>query len=271
MRSNDPGPEGPGPGTRGPVAGVELTLLAGQTALVTGASRGIGRATALRLAAAGARVIAHFGSSQEAAESLAAGIRRDGGRVDLVRSDLSKPDAAQSLAAQVRRLGVERLDILVSNAGVGSVRTLEAQTLDEFDRHYAINVRTPYFLVQQCLPFLLEGSRVIFVSSTTARSAPVGASLYASTKGAINTLVRCLAAELGPRGIRVNAVAPGAIETDMASFLKIEAARQAVIAEQALKRVGQADDVADAIVALASSDSRWISGQVIEVSGGTRL
>ena len=119
MRSNDTGPEGSGPGTRGPAAGVELTLLAGQTALVTGASRGIGRATALRLAAAGARVIAHFGSSQEAAESLTAGIRRDGGSVDLVRSDLSKRDAAQSLAAQVRRLGVERLDILVSNAAVG--------------------------------------------------------------------------------------------------------------------------------------------------------
>ena len=146
--------------------------------------------------------------------------------------------------------------------GWASVRTLEAQSLDEFDRHYAINVRTPYFLVQQCLPFLGEGSRVIFVSSTTARSAPVGASLYASTKGAINTLVRCLAGELGPRGIRVNAVAPGAIETDMASFLKIEAARQAVITEQALKRVGQPADVADAILVLASSESRWMTGQV---------
>jgi len=248
-----------------------LTLFAGQTALVTGASRGIGRATALRLATEGAHVIAHFGSSQEAAESLAVEVRREGGRVDLVRSDLSKPDAAQDLAAHVRRLGIEQLDILVSNAAVASVRTLEAQSLEEFDRLYAINVRTPYFLVQQCLPFLGEGSRVIFVSSTTARSAPVGASLYASTKGAINTLVRCLATELGPRGIRVNAVAPGAIETDMASFLKIEAARQAVITEQALKRVGQPGDVADAIVVLASSESRWMTGQVVEVSGGTRL
>ena len=250
---------------------LSVTNLSGQTVLVTGASRGIGRATALRLAAAGARVIGHYGASREAAESVAAEVRRAGGNIELIGADLADREAAMKVTAQVQALGTERLDVLISNAAVASIRPLEAQTLDEFDRHFAVNVRTPYFLLQQCLPLLGEGSRVIFVSSTTARSAPVGASLYASTKGAINTIVRCLAAELGPRGIRVNAIAPGAVETDMASFLKVPEARRATVAEQALKRVGQPEDVADAIVALVANESRWLTGQVVEVSGGTRL
>jgi NAD(P)-dependent dehydrogenase (short-subunit alcohol dehydrogenase family) len=116
-----------------------------------------------------------------------------------------------------------------------------------------------------------EGSRIVLLSSTTARSAPPNASLYASTKGAINTLVRCLASELGPRGIRVNGLAPGAIETDMAGFLQIPAAREATISQQAFKRVGQPEDVADAMLYLVSHGARWVTGHTLEVSGGTRL
>lgn len=245
--------------------------LEGQTALVTGASRGIGRATALALAAAGARVVAHYGASREAADALAAEIVAAGGKIDLIAADLARPDGADQVASRVGELGIGRLDILVSNAGVASVMPIEQQTVAEFDRLFAVNVRSPYFLVQQLLPLMGEGARIILLSSTTARSAPIGASLYASTKGAIDTLVRCLASELGPRGIRVNGLAPGAIETDMAGFLQIPAARDATIGEQALKRVGQPDDIADALLFLASDQSRWVTGRTLEVSGGARL
>jgi len=249
-----------------------MTDLSNKIALVTGASRGLGRAAAARLAQAGARVIVHYSASRDAAESIAAEIRSKGGTADLIAADLSAVDGAHKLAEAVRGLGVEKLDILVNNAGVGTFSSIDEQSVEEFDRLFAVNVRSPYFLVQQLLPLLGEGSSVIFLSSVVARVAFEGTSAYSATKGAIEVITRNLAAELGPRGIRVNAIAPGAIETDMAeSFIGTDEGKEWVKSAQALKRIGQPDDIADAVLFLASNDSRWVDGRSLEVSGGTRL
>jgi NAD(P)-dependent dehydrogenase (short-subunit alcohol dehydrogenase family) len=141
----------------------------------------------------------------------------------------------------------------------------------EFDVLFAVNVRAPYFLVQQLLPILGDGSSIVFLSSLGARTAVGTLSAYASTKGAINTLVKYLASALGPRGIRVNAVAPGVIDTDMSSFTKTEEGRTAVKGMQSLKRIGQPDDVAAVVAFLVSDAARWITGDVVAVDGGSRL
>ena len=144
-------------------------------------------------------------------------------------------------------------------------------TVEDFDALFAVNVRAPYFLVQQFLPILGNGSNIIFLSSLGARAAVGTLSAYASTKGAVNTLVKYFAALLGPRGIRVNAVAPGVIDTDMSHFTKTEEGRTAVMGMQTLKRIGQPDDVASVIAFLASDEARWITGDTIAVDGGSRL
>lgn len=249
-----------------------MTDLSNKTALVTGASRGLGRATAARLAEAGARVIVHYSASRDAADALVAEIRARGGQADAIGGDLAAADGAHRLAQAVRDLGIQRLDILVANAGIADLASIEDQTVEAFDRHFAVNVRAPYFLVQQLLPQLGEGSSVIFLSSTVARIAIDNSSTYSATKGAIEVLTRNFAAELGPRGIRVNAIAPGAIDTELAAtFLGNEQGREWIKASQALKRIGQPDDIADAVLFLASDQSRWVDGRSIEVSGGMRL
>jgi 3-oxoacyl-[acyl-carrier protein] reductase len=249
-----------------------MSSLANKTALVTGASRGMGRATALALAADGARIIVHYGRNADEAKAVVDQIRAAGGRADAVAADLAAPDGAHRLAAQVRDLiGARPLDILVSNAGISSAATIEEMTVEQFDSLFAVNVRAPYFLLQQLLPVLGEGSTIVFVSSLGARAAVGTLSAYASTKGAINTLVKYFAALLGARGIRVNAVAPGVIDTDMSTFTKTEQGRTTVMGMQAMKRIGQADDVGSVVAFLASDAARWITGDIIAVDGGSRL
>jgi NAD(P)-dependent dehydrogenase (short-subunit alcohol dehydrogenase family) len=248
-----------------------MTKLADKIALVTGASRGMGRATAMALAAAGARVIVHYGRNAAEAEEVVERIHAAGGRADMVAADLAVPDGAHGLAAQVRTLTGGRLDILVCNAGISNPTTFEAMTVKEFDALFAVNVRAPYFLVQQLLPILGDGSTIVFLSSLGARTAVGTLAAYASTKGAINTLVKYLASALGPRGIRVNAVAPGVIDTDMSSFTKTADGRAAVMGMQSLKRIGQPDDVASVIAFLVADEARWITGDIIAVDGGSRL
>src|SRR6267378_837502 len=223
-----------------------MASLSNKIALVTGASRGIGRATASALANAGAHVLVHYGRSTQEAESLVAGIRSKGGRAKALRADLGTPEGPTLLAKEVRSIVGERLDVLVSNAGIGKVGTIKDHTAEDFDNLFATNVRSPFFLVQQLLPVLGEGSNIIVISSAVARTVVGKPGLenpsilaYASTKGAIETLVRHWAAILGPRGIRVNVVAPGVIDTDMSNFTKTEAGREAALGMQALKRIGR--------------------------------
>ncbi|RTL65400.1 MAG: SDR family oxidoreductase [Hyphomicrobiales bacterium] len=248
-----------------------MTTLTNKTALVTGASRGMGRASALALGAAGARVIVHYGRNASEARAVVDQIRANGGEADAVAADLASPDGAHVLAAEVRNLVHGKLDILVSNAGISNAASIETITVKDFDSLFAVNVRSPFFLVQQLLPITGEGGSVVFVSSLGARAAVGTLAAYASTKGAINTLVKYFASALGPRGIRVNAIAPGVIDTDMSNFTKTEAGRATVMGMQSLKRIGQPDDVASVVAFLASDASRWITGDIIAVDGGSKL
>jgi len=249
-----------------------------KTALVTGASRGIGRATAAALASTGAHVLVHYGRSEREAESLVADIHAKGGRADAIQADLETPNGATLLAKQVRSIVGDRLDVLVSNAGIGKAASIKDHTVEDFDKLFATNVRSPFFLVQQLLPVLSEGSSIIVISSLGAHSVVGKPALdnpsilaYASTKGALETLVKNWAVMLGPLGIRVNAVAPGVIDTDMSSFTKTEAGREAALGMQALKRIGKPEDIADVVAFLASDAARWITGASIPVDGGSKL
>jgi 3-oxoacyl-[acyl-carrier protein] reductase len=252
--------------------------LQNKTALVTGAPRGIGRATALALAEAGARVLVHYGRSAQEAESLVAGIRTKGGQADAISADLAAPEDAALLAKQVRSIVGDRLDVLVLNAGVSKSARVADHTVEDFDNLFATNVRGPFFLVQQLLPVLGEGSSIIAISSAVARTV-VGKPgvenpsilAYASTKGALETLVKNWAAILGPSGIRVNAIAPGIIDTDMSNFTKTETGREVALGMQALKRLGKPEDVADVVAFLASDGARWITGASVPVDGGSKL
>jgi 3-oxoacyl-[acyl-carrier protein] reductase len=248
-----------------------MTVLSGKTALVTGASRGIGRASALALAKAGAQVLVHYGRGKEEAEAVVQEIRKAGGRADALSADLSRLDGPQTLAGKVRAIVGDRLDILVSNAGISKAATIEETKIEDFDSQFAINVRAPFFLVQQLLPILGTGSSIVMVSSLAAHASVGNLSAYAATKGAIDTLVKHFASALGPRGIRVNAVAPGVVETEMSSFAKTDAGRDFTLGMQALKRVAQPDDIGDVIAFLASSDARWVNGDTVRVDGGSKL
>jgi 3-oxoacyl-[acyl-carrier protein] reductase len=255
-----------------------MSTLRNKTALVTGASRGIGRATAMALAAAGAHVLVHYGRSAQEAETVVAAIHEKGGQAQAISADLSSPDGPALLAKQVRSMMGERLDVLILNAGISKAARIADYTVEDFDTLFATNVRGPFFLIQQLLPIIGEGSNIVVISSVVARTVvgkpgPENPSIlaYASTKGAIETLVRNWAAILGPQGIRVNAVAPGVIDTDMSNFTKTEAGRQVTLGMQALKRIGQPEDVADVVTFLASDAARWITGASIPVDGGSKL
>jgi NAD(P)-dependent dehydrogenase (short-subunit alcohol dehydrogenase family) len=248
-----------------------MTTLSGKTALVTGASRGMGRSTALALAKQGAQVLVHYGNAAAEAEEVVRQIRMAGGRADALAADLAAPDAPHKLAAQVRRIVGERLDILVANAGIAVSATIEDTTVEQFDRLFAVNVRAPYFLVQQLLPILGTGSSVVLLSSLAAHASVGTLSAYSATKGAVDTLIKHFAAALGERGIRVNAVAPGVVATDMSSFAKTDAGRDFTLGMQALKRVAQPDDIGDVIAFLVSDAARWITGDTIRVDGGSKL
>src|SRR5579863_6446283 len=254
-----------------------MFTLQGKTALVTGASRGIGRATAAALARAGAHVLVHYGRSAQEAESLVSEIQAKGGRAEAISADLGTPNGSALLAKQVRAIG-DRLDVLVLNAGISKAARLADYAVEDFDNLFATNVRSPFFLVQQLLPILGDGSNIVVISSIGAH-AVVGKPgvdspsilAYASTKGALETLVKNWAAILGLQGIRVNAVAPGVIDTDMSNFTKTEAGREVTLGMQALKRIGKPEDVADVVAFLASDAARWITGASIPVDGGSKL
>lgn len=250
--------------------------LKGKVALVTGASRGIGRAIAERLAADGALVAVHYGKSRSAAEDVVAGIASKGGTAFAVGADLAAKDGVTRLYAGLdkelaARAGASQLDIVINNAAIAPFASFEETTEAVLDEIYTVNVRAPFFITQEAAKRIRDGGRIVFISSGVVRTPFPAAAAYSALKPPLDNLVKSLAVVLGPRSITVNAVSPGAIATDMGSFLQDPAMADAVKGKQALKRIGQADDIADVVAFVAGSDARWVTGQVIEASGGTLL
>jgi 3-oxoacyl-[acyl-carrier protein] reductase len=249
--------------------------LEGKVALVTGASRGIGRAIAEKLAADGATVAVHYGRNGKFAEETVAGIEKAGGKAFPVGADLTAKDAATKLFDAFDRAAPRnggKFDILVNNAGIAPLVGFSETTEAQFDELIAVNVRAPFFIAQEAVKRLKDGGRIINLSSVVARLPAKGLAAYSLTKPAIDSLTKSLAFDLGQRNITVNAVAPGVIATDMtAAFTGSQEADAGVMSGQALKRIGQADDIADVVSFLAGPRARWITGETIEVSGGTTV
>jgi NAD(P)-dependent dehydrogenase (short-subunit alcohol dehydrogenase family) len=249
--------------------------LTGKTALVTGASRGIGRAIAERLARDGALVAVHYGSNEDAARAVTASIEQSGGRALPIRAQFGldglQPGLDTLFAGLEEGLDGQGLDILVNNAGILEASPIDQVTTEEFDRTFAINLRTPFFILQRALRLLRDGGRIINISSATTRIASPFVH-YAMSKGAIEVLGRTLAQQLGPRQITVNNVSPGVVETDQAGWLDSGPdVRAAVTSTVALGRIGEPEDVAEVVAFLASEEGRWITGQTLEASGGQWL
>ncbi|MFB4284112.1 SDR family oxidoreductase [Nonomuraea sp. MTCD27] len=250
-----------------------MSDLTGRTALVTGASRGIGRAIAVRLAAKGVTVIVHFGTDKDGATATVGEIERAGGAAFAVGAELGVDGDVETLFTGVEAgLAGRPLDILVDNAAAPPAGPLGATTRAEFDHLFAVNVRAPYFIVQRALPLLRDGGRIVTISSVATRMANPAQTSFAMTKGAVETMSMTLANELGARGITVNAVAPGATRTATnGPAFEAPGLAELIAGSTALNRLGEADDVADVVAFLASDSARWITGQVIDASGGLFL
>ncbi|MCC3762894.1 SDR family oxidoreductase [Glycomyces sp. TRM65418] len=248
--------------------------LSGKTALVTGASRGIGRAIAVGLAGAGARVAVHYSASAQAAKETVAAIESEGGAAFTVQADLAEPGAADALIdALAIELGGDPLDILVNNAGVNAYGGIGGVSEADYDRAFAVNTKSLFFVTRRALELIPDGGRIVNIGSGVTRIAFPEGIAYAMTKGAVDAFTLALAAELGPRGITVNTVAPGIIDTDInASWLRGNAEAQAAAAARAaLGRVGLPEDVTGPVLFLASEAGRWTTGQVIDATGGSDL
>ncbi|MFE7561524.1 SDR family oxidoreductase [Kitasatospora sp. NPDC057500] len=244
-----------------------------KTALVTGASRGIGRAIAARLAADGAAVVVHYGTDGAGAASTVEAIERAGGSAVAVRAELGTDDDVDTLFAGVEAVLAGRpLDILVNNAAAPPAGPLGVTTRAEFDHLFAVNVRAPYFSIQRALPLLPDGGRVITISSVATRMANPAQTSFAMTKGAVETMTLTLANDLGTRGITVNAVAPGATRTPAnAPVFEAPGLTGTITRSTALGRLGAPEDIADIVAFLASDAARWITGQVVDATGGLFL
>ncbi|MEV7021642.1 SDR family oxidoreductase [Kitasatospora sp. NPDC093558] len=262
-----------------------MGALVGKTALVTGGSRGIGRGIAERLGRDGALVAVHYGRNGEAAEEVVKTIGAEGGRAFAIGAELGVPGDAealweafdQGLAAYAAEHGdghgggAAGLDVLVNNAGMGLFG--RAHEVDEagYDEVFAVNAKAPFFVVQRGLERLRDGGRIVNVSSAVTRVAFPAAIAYAMTKGALEAFTLALAEELGPRGITVNSVRPGVVPTDINPWLDDLAAQERTAGLSALKRLAEVSDIADIVAFLASADSRWVTGQNLDATGGAGL
>jgi 3-oxoacyl-[acyl-carrier protein] reductase len=242
--------------------------LAGKVAIVTGASRGIGRAIAERLAAEGAAVVVnHRASAGQAAEVVAA-IEAAGGQAVALTADMADVAAVRHLVNNtIERFG--RLDILVNNAGVGKRTAMADIRQEEFDWTLAVNSRGPFFAIQAAVPRMSDGGRIINISSCGTHIAQVTGLLavYQMSKGALEQLARCYMKDLGARGITINSVLPGFVETELASDTPA-AYKEVLVKRTALGRLGTPEDIADVVCFLASDAGRWVTGETIQVSGG---
>ncbi len=246
--------------------------LAPRTALVTGGSRGIGRAVAQILAAAGARVAVNYRRDETAANSIVSEIRASGGEAIALAGDVSDPAQAKELARDVVSAW-QRLDILVNNAGIWEEDEAGAGNVAAWDRTLAVNVRGAFLVTDAAIPHLeKQRGSIVFVSSTAGQRGEARHSAYAASKGAIISYTKSLAAELGPRGIRVNCIAPGWVETDMtAAALSDREARREVERTIPLDRVATPDEIAGPVLFLVSHLARYVQGEVLNVNGGSVL
>jgi len=249
-----------------------MSRLNGKVAVVTGASKGIGAAIAKALAAEGAAVVVNYSSGRDGAERVAAQIAAKGGRAVAVHADVSK-------AADVKRLFEEtkssfgQLDVLVNNAGVYAFAPIEEVTESEYQRQFGINVLGPLLATREAVKYFgKDGGSIINISSVASESPIPNASVYSATKAALDSITRTLAAELGPRKIRVNAIAPGGVETEGTHTAGVVGSdfEKELIGKTPLGRFGQPDDIAPVAVYLASAESGWITGERLTVSGGMR-
>lgn len=242
--------------------------LKGKVAAVTGGARGIGAAIAERLAADGAAVAVSYSRSAKEAEALVARIRKAGGKASAHKADASVPKEAKGfVAAAVREHG--RLDIVVNNAGWGEFVPLEGIDEKHVRAQFDLNVNGPIFTTQAAVAaFPKEGGRVINVSSIAGKGSMPWSSIYSATKAALDALTRVWAAELGPKGVTVNGVAPGPVETDLMNAVADDKLKADMVSRTPLGRIGAPGDVADLVAFLASGDARWVTGETINVSGG---
>lgn len=247
-------------------------------ALITGASRGLGRNAALHLAAAGMDIIGTYRSKADEAQAVAAEIEKHGGRAVMLPLDVADGASFDAFVGKVgdalrNSFGRERFDFLLNNAGIGIHAGFAETTEAQFDQLLNIQLKGPFFLTQKLLPLIADGGRILNVSTGLTRFALPGYAAYAAMKGAMEVLTKYQAKELGARGIGVNIIAPGAIETDFGEGLVRDnaAVNQQIASNTALGRVGLPDDIGGAIAALFSDGSRWINGQRVEASGGMFL
>ncbi len=248
-----------------------MSKLASKVAVVTGASKGIGAAIAKSLGAAGASVVVNYASSKPAADAVVAAIVAGGGRAVAVRGDVSQAADARAVAdAAIQHFG--RLDILVNNAGVYEFAPLESVTEAHIDKHFDLNVRGLLLVTQAAAKHLGKGASIINIGSVVARIVPPGSAVYTATKAAVDAITGVLARELGPRGIRVNALNPGIVETEGTHAAGVIGSdfESAAVAQTPLGRIGQPGDIASIAVFLASEDSNWLTGEHLYAGGGLR-
>jgi 3-oxoacyl-[acyl-carrier protein] reductase len=245
--------------------------LEGKIALVTGASRGIGAAIAQRLASDGAELVLHYGSGSAETEALAASLRENGSKVQLLQADLAAVDGGQQLVERLAALQLPRIDILINNAGVAPFAGLAETTAEEFENIVSVNMRSLFFITQGVVPLMPAGGRLVSVSSAVTRTAFPGITAYSASKGFVDVLTLQLAAELGPKGITVNAVAPGATDTRMGAWMHGPGGKETLAQIQALAGFGQPTHVAGVVAFLVGPDGAWTTGQVVDASGGTKL
>jgi 3-oxoacyl-[acyl-carrier protein] reductase len=254
-----------------------MKSLEGKTALVTGGTRGLGRAMAERLAASGAIVAVNYASNAEAAQRTVATITAAGGQAFAVKAKLGAPGANEALLSALdaelrRRTGQDGLDILVNNIGGGEYGTIASTTPELYDTTFQNNVRSPFFLTQTLLPRLRDGGRVINISSAASRLAGVDFITYSMSKAAVDMFTRVLAKTLGPRRITVNAVLPGFNVGETNNHVTEDPVMRKQIEDlTALGRFGEPTDIAEVVHFLASPAGGWLTGQIIEASGGFRM
>lgn len=246
---------------------VQEKKLTGKVALVTGSSRGIGKTIAEELALNGAKVIINYAGNSEKANEVVAGIKQQGGEATAVQADISRVAEVESLFQKAME-AYGKIDILVNNAGIMITKPITAITEEDFDKIFAVNVKGTYFACQQAARHMADNGRIINFSTSVAGMMFPAYSIYAGTKGAVEQFTRQLAKEFGPKGITINAVAPGPVNTELFTVGKTKEQIETLTKMNAFGRLGETEDIAKVVLCLAGQESQWITGQTIRVNGG---